>query len=45
MTNNIRSIFQLNTTLITSLDKAVYYFRRQEHDIALGIIILSLLAF
>lgn len=38
MTNNIRSIFQLNTTLITSLDKAVYYFHRQEHDIALGIV-------
>lgn len=38
MTNKIRSIFQLNITLITSLDKAVYYFRRQEHDTALGIV-------
>jgi hypothetical protein len=38
MTNNIRSIFEQNIALIASLDKAIYYFRRQEHDKALGIV-------
>lgn len=38
MTDNIRYIFNRNIHLIEQLDKAVYYFRKQHHDIALEII-------
>ena len=38
MLNNINTIFQENITLIAKLDKAIYYLRKQQHDIALGII-------
>lgn len=42
MLNNINTIFQENITLIAKLDKAIYYFRKQQHDIALGIIMDSM---
>ena len=38
MTDNIRDIFEQNIVLLGQTDKAICYFRRQQHDIALGII-------
>lgn len=38
MTNNIKDIFEQNIVLLVQLDKAIYHSRRQQHDIALGII-------
>lgn len=38
MTDNIRKIFKRNIYLLGELDKAVFYFRKQQHDKALNII-------
>lgn len=38
MTNNINDIFEKNSVLLGHIDKAIYYVRRQQHDIGLGII-------
>lgn len=38
MTDKIKHIFERNIYLLDQADKAVYYFRRQRHDVALGII-------
>lgn len=38
MKDNIKNIFEQNIVLLSSADKAIYYFRRQQHDTALGII-------
>lgn len=38
MTEKIKHIFERNIYLLDQADKAVYYFRRQRHDVALGII-------
>lgn len=38
MTVDIRNIFDKNIELLERIDKSVYYFRKQQHDIALGII-------
>lgn len=38
MTDNIKNIFEHNIVLLEKVDKAIYYFRRQQHDIALEII-------
>ena len=41
MTNNIKLIFEMNIKLLEQADKAVYYFREQQHDIALSILVDS----
>lgn len=38
MTDNIKYILEQNIALLSKLDKAIYYGRRQLHDIALGIV-------
>ena len=38
MTDNTMHIFDKNILLLEKIDKSVYYFRKQQHDIALGII-------
>ncbi len=38
MTQNIRSIFEHNISLLSRMDKAIYYFRKQQCDKALGMI-------
>ena len=38
MTDNIKTIFHKNIDLLEQVDKAIYYFREQRHDLALGII-------
>jgi len=38
LTDKIKHIFERNIYLLDQADKAVYYFRRQRHDVALGII-------
>lgn len=38
MTDKIKLIFHKNIELLEHVDKAICYFREQEHDIALGII-------
>ncbi len=38
MTQNIRGIFEHNTVLLGKMDKAIYYFRKQQCDKALGLI-------
>lgn len=38
MTDSIRVIFDKNIALLKRTDKAICYFREQQHDIALGII-------
>jgi hypothetical protein len=37
LTDNIRVIFDKNIVLLEQADKAIYYFREQQHAIALGI--------
>ena len=38
MTDSIKIIYNKNIALLGHVDKAIYYFRRQQHDVALGII-------
>lgn len=38
MTDNIKSIFEHNIRLLGETDKAVFYFRQQQYDKALGIV-------
>ncbi|NLO09322.1 MAG: motility associated factor glycosyltransferase family protein [Clostridiales bacterium] len=38
MTDKIKTIFYNNIDLLGQADKAIYYFREQRHDLALGII-------
>ena len=38
MTDKIKAIFYKNINLLEQVDKAIYFFRQQRHDIALGII-------
>ncbi len=42
MTQNIRSIFEHNIRLLGDMDKAVYYFRRQQCDQALSLLAASI---
>ena len=42
MTEKIKIIFERNIYLLEQSDKAVYYFRKQKHDVALGIIAESM---
>jgi hypothetical protein len=42
LTQNIQSIFEHNIKLLGDMDKAVYYFREQQYDIALGLIANSI---
>lgn len=42
MTENIRSIFEHDIKLIGDMDKAVYYFREQQNDKALGMMANSI---
>ena len=42
MTENIRDIFDQNIKLLGDMDKAVFYFREQQYDIALSIVADSL---
>lgn len=38
MTDNIKKVFDQNIVLLEQVDKAIYYFREQQLDLALGII-------
>ncbi|CUH91933.1 hypothetical protein [Herbinix luporum] len=38
MTEKIKFIFEQNISLLQQLDRAVCYFRKQQHDLALGIV-------
>ncbi len=42
MTDNIKLIFHKNIGVLEQADKAIFYFREQQHDIALGIIANSM---
>lgn len=42
MTESIRSIFEHNIRLLGDIDKAVYYYREQQYEIALGIVANSI---
>jgi len=42
LTENIRNIFECNMKLLGDMDKAVYYFRQQQCDIALGFMAYSI---
>lgn len=42
MTATIRNIFETNIRLLGDIDKSVYYFREQEFDKALGIVVNSI---
>ena len=42
MTENTRSIFDMNTKLLGDLDKAIYFFREQQYEKALSIVAESI---
>ena len=38
LTENVRNIFDQNIRLLGDIDKAIYYFREQQYDTALGLV-------